>query len=106
MGYICVPLTATDTPTRYNEPVSARPSPAHFYLDWLKVVFFTPFGPAPVIFGALTVLGAVIALLTPDLLGELNWLLWAVPLSQRGAGRRPPHPAPRNNLPFASREDY
>lgn len=33
------------------------------------------------IFGALTVLGAVIALFRQDLLGELNWLLWAVPLS-------------------------
>ncbi len=33
------------------------------------------------IFGALTILGAVIALFRPDLLGELNWLLWAVPLS-------------------------
>ncbi len=61
--------------------MSARPSPAHFYLNWLKVVFFKPFGPAPVIFGALTVLGAVIALLMPDLLGHLNWLLWVVPLS-------------------------
>jgi len=61
--------------------VSARPSPAHFYLDWLKVVFFKPFGPAPVIFGTLTVLGAVTTLFKPDLLGELNWLLWVVPLS-------------------------
>jgi len=61
--------------------VSARPSPAHFYLNWLKVIFFRPFGPAPVIFGTLTVLGAVIALFRPDLLGELNWLLWAAPLS-------------------------
>jgi len=61
--------------------VSARPSPAHFYLNWLKVIFFRPFGPAPVIFGALTVLGAVIALFRPDLLGELNWLLWVAPLS-------------------------
>ena len=33
------------------------------------------------IFGALTVLGAVIALFRQDLLGELNWLLWAAPLS-------------------------
>ncbi len=61
--------------------MSARPSPAHFYLNWLKVIFFRPFGPAPVIFGALTVLGAVIALFRPDLLGELNWLLWVAPLS-------------------------
>jgi len=61
--------------------VSPRPSPAHFYLDWLKVVFFKPFGPAPVIFGTLTVLGAVTTLFKPDLLGELNWLLWVVPLS-------------------------
>jgi len=81
VGYIDVPLTATDTPTRYNTPVSARPSPSHFYLDWLKVVFFKPFGPAPVIFGTLTVLGAVTTLFKPDLLGELNWLLWVVPLS-------------------------
>lgn len=76
-----VPRTATDTPTRYNTPVSARPSPAHFYLDWLKIVFFKPFGPAPVIFGILTVVGAVTTLFKPDLLGELNWLLWVVPLS-------------------------
>ncbi len=33
------------------------------------------------IFGVLTLLGAVIALVRPDLLGELNWLLWAAPLS-------------------------
>ena len=45
------------------------------------MVLFKPFGPAPVIFGALTFLGAVIALFRPDLLGELNWLLWAAPLS-------------------------
>jgi len=61
--------------------VSARPSPVYFYWKWLKVILFRPFGPAPVIFGVLTVLGAVIALLRPDLLGELNWLLWAAPLS-------------------------
>ncbi len=59
----------------------SRPSPTNFYLKLLKIILLKPFGPAPVIFGALTVLGAVIALLTPDLLGELNWLLWAVPLS-------------------------
>jgi len=34
-----------------------------------------------VIFGTLTVLGAVISLFSPNLLGELNWLLWGVPLS-------------------------
>ena len=61
--------------------MNARPSPAHFYLNWLKIVFFKPFGPAPVIFAVLTVLGAVTGLLTPDLLGELTWLLWVVPLS-------------------------
>ena len=61
--------------------MSARQSPVHFYRKWLKVVLFRPFGPAPVIFGALTVLGAVIALFRPDLLGELNWLLWVAPLS-------------------------
>ncbi len=61
--------------------MSAPPSPVHFYRKWLKVVLFRPFGPAPVIFGALTVLGAVIAPFRPDLLGELNWLLWAAPLS-------------------------
>ncbi len=61
--------------------MSARPSPFRFYWKWLKVIFFRPFGPAPVIFGALTVLGAAIALFRPSLLGELNWLLWAVPLS-------------------------
>ena len=33
------------------------------------------------IFAALTVLGAAIALFRPNLPGELNWLLWAVPLS-------------------------
>ncbi len=45
------------------------------------MVFLKPFGPAPVIFAALTVLGALIALFSPTLLGELNWLLWAAPLS-------------------------
>jgi len=34
-----------------------------------------------VIFGVLTVLGAAIALFRPNLLGELNWLLWAAPFS-------------------------
>ena len=88
MSWHCTPqvpnaplVTDTDTPTRYNASVSARPSPAHFYLNWLKVVFFKPFGPAPVIFGVLTVLGAVTDLLMQDLLGELTWLLWVVPLS-------------------------
>ena len=61
--------------------MSARPSPVNFYWRWLKVILFRPFGPAPVIFGVLTVLGAAIALFRPNLLGELNWLLWAAPLS-------------------------
>jgi len=50
-------------------------------LNLLKIILFRPFGPAPVIFGTLTVLGAVISLFSPNLLGELNWLLWGVPLS-------------------------
>ena len=61
--------------------MNARPSPTNFYLNLLKIILFKPFGPAPVIFGALTVLGALISLFSPTLLGELNWLLWAVPLS-------------------------
>ncbi len=61
--------------------MSARPSPTNFYLNLLKIILFRPFGPAPVIFGTLTVLGAVISLFSPNLLGELNWLLWGVPLS-------------------------
>ncbi len=74
-------VTDTDTPTRYNHPVNTRPSPTNFYLNLLKIILFRPFGPAPVIFGALTVLGALISLFSPTLLGELNWLLWVVPLS-------------------------
>jgi hypothetical protein len=50
-------------------------------LNLLKIILFKPFGPAPVIFGALTVLGSLISLFSPTLLGELNWLLWVVPLS-------------------------
>ena len=61
--------------------MNPRPSPTNFYLKLVKIVLFRPFGPAPVIFGALTVLGAVVALFRPDLLGELTWLLWAAPLS-------------------------
>jgi hypothetical protein len=61
--------------------VNAHPSPTNFYLKLLKIILFKPFGPAPVIFGALTVLGAVISLFSPDLLGTLNWLLWGVPLA-------------------------
>jgi len=34
-----------------------------------------------VIFGVLTILGVAISLFSPALLGELNWLLWAAPLS-------------------------
>jgi hypothetical protein len=61
--------------------VNAHPSPTNFYLKLLKIILFKPFGPAPVIFAALTLLGGIIALFSPTLLGELNWLLWGVPLA-------------------------
>ena len=61
--------------------MSPHPSPSNFYLNLLKIILFKPFGPAPVIFGALTLLGALIALFSPTLLGGLNWLLWGVPLA-------------------------